>query len=343
MRALWFLLVVALALVGLMALPGCAGTSSANLDNPPSGLSLQPSNPSTRVNERIKFTAISPGGFGGTLQWSASAGSITQDGLFTAPSTPQSVTITASISGGPSTTTTVNVTEGVVVRITPTSGPVLSPGAVMKFAAIVDNAVNNGVVWSATGGTVNSEGQFVAGGVGPYTVTARSVEDNDISVSVSGEIVDSPRVRVNVEGRGEYVIALDRGAAPGTVTNFVNLVARNFYDGIIIHRYVAGFVVQMGDPLTKTLPLDDPAIGTGGPGYTIPFENSPLRHNKYAVAMALNAVRSDTAGSQFYIALEPQPTLDDDYCVFGNVVEGQAVVDTLRRGDRILSARTEAP
>ncbi|MBX3096733.1 MAG: peptidylprolyl isomerase [Fimbriimonadaceae bacterium] len=343
MRSLWLVLITLASLLGIgIFATGCAGTS-AEFSNPPTGLSLNPSNPSVRVRQSIKFTAISPGGFGGTLTWSASAGSITQDGLFTAPATTQNVVVTASIAGGPSTSTNVAVTDGVSVVLTETSAPVLCPTAEFKFTAVVGNAVNNGVVWSATGGTVNSEGQFVADGSGPYSVTARSVEDTTVSATLSGQIVDSPNVRFTIQGKGSFVIALDRASAPGTVTNFVNLVAREFYDGILIHRFEPGFVIQMGDPQTKTLNINDPRIGQGGPGYNIPFENSPLRNIKYSVAMALSGPRTDTAGSQFYVNLDDNPELDGDYCVFGNVIVGQSVIDSLIRGNRILSARTELP
>ncbi|MER3496784.1 MAG: peptidylprolyl isomerase, partial [Armatimonadota bacterium] len=91
---------------------------------------------------------------------------------------------------------------------------------------------------------------------------------------------------MEIEGRGEIIVALHPSEAPNTCANFVSLINESFYDGIIFHRYEPGFVVQGGDPLTKTLPLTDPSIGTGGPGYTIPFESNNLRNEKYSLAMA---------------------------------------------------------
>ena len=132
---------------------------------------------------------------------------------------------------------------------------------------------------------------------------------------------------------------LDPAQAPITSANFVTLVNKGFYDGIKFHRYVAGFVIQGGDPQTKTLPIDDPAIGTGGPGDTIPFEANSLLHLKYSLAMASTGVMVG-GGSQFYICLEDQPTLDGKYAVFGTTTSGQAIVDALRVGDTILSAIT---
>jgi cyclophilin family peptidyl-prolyl cis-trans isomerase len=132
-----------------------------------------------------------------------------------------------------------------------------------------------------------------------------------------------------VTEKGEIVVELDPGAAPETVSNFVFLARGGFYDGLTFHRVVPDFVVQGGDPLGS---------GTGGPGYTVPAEIE-LEHVKGAIAMArrgdnVNPERA-SSGSQFYITLEETPQLDGAYTVFGEVVEGMDVVESIAQGDGI--------
>ncbi|MEO0248654.1 MAG: peptidylprolyl isomerase, partial [candidate division WOR-3 bacterium] len=105
-------------------------------------------------------------------------------------------------------------------------------------------------------------------------------------------------VRLTIEGKGDVYLKLFPKEAPKTCAHFLKLVKQKFYDGIRFHRVVPKFVVQAGDPLTKTHPLDDPRIGTGGPGYTIEFEPNPLKHEKGSVGMA-RAQDPNSAGSQF--------------------------------------------
>lgn len=127
--------------------------------------------------------------------------------------------------------------------------------------------------------------------------------------------------------KGQIVMELDALYAPKHVNNFVFLAKEGFFDGLTFHRYVAGFIIQGGDPL---------GVGTGGPGYRIPAEIG-LLHEKGAVAMARqgDAVnpQKKSSGSQFYITLEAASHLDGDYSVFGKVVEGFDVVQQLRGGD----------
>jgi peptidyl-prolyl cis-trans isomerase B (cyclophilin B) len=131
--------------------------------------------------------------------------------------------------------------------------------------------------------------------------------------------------------KGHIVVELDPGAAPETVNNFVFLARGGFYDNLTFHRVVPDFVIQGGDPLGS---------GTGGPGYTVPAEID-LEHVKGAVAMArrsddVNPERA-SSGSQFYITLEATPHLDGAYTVFGEVVEGMDVVESIAQGDVIES------
>ncbi len=113
--------------------------------------------------------------------------------------------------------------------------------------------------------------------------------------------------------------------APNTVANFIKLAEKDFYDGLTFHRVVPGFVVQGGDPAGN---------GTGGPGYTIKAEFNDRKHLKGTVAMA-RAGHPDSAGSQFYICLAPQPALDGKYTVFGQVTEGMDVVHEIEKGDKM--------
>ena len=130
-------------------------------------------------------------------------------------------------------------------------------------------------------------------------------------------------------------IDLFDGSAPQTVANFKTLAARKFYKGMVVHRVVPETLVQMGDPLSRK--KDRSATGTGGPGYTIPAEIG-RKHIRGAVAMAalpptLNPARVSN-GSQFYIVLRPQPELDKDYTVFGQVTSGLDFLDSISRRGR---------
>jgi cyclophilin family peptidyl-prolyl cis-trans isomerase len=128
-----------------------------------------------------------------------------------------------------------------------------------------------------------------------------------------------------VTSKGTIELSLDAKAAPTTVNNFVFLARDRYYDGLTFHRVEPGFVIQGGDP---------EGTGTGGPGYTIPDEASGLAHVKGALAMAKSA-EPDSAGSQFYITLAPQPALDGKYTVFGAVTSGADVVAAIAVGDTI--------
>ncbi len=119
--------------------------------------------------------------------------------------------------------------------------------------------------------------------------------------------------------------------APNTVANFEKLANGGFYDNLNFHRVVPGFVVQGGDPNGD---------GTGGPGYKIKAEFNERKHLVGTLAMA-RSQSPDSAGSQFYICLEPQPSLDRNYTVFGQVTEGMEHVKIIRRGDKMKSVRVE--
>lgn len=128
--------------------------------------------------------------------------------------------------------------------------------------------------------------------------------------------------------KGVVEIELDVVNAPLTVANFVRLVGQGFYDGLPVHRVVPAFVVQMGDPRGDN---------EGGPGYTIRDELNQTPFLRGTVGMALDW--ADTGGSQFFIALLPQPHLDARYTAFGRIVSGMDVVDRLEQGDVLRRVR----
>ncbi len=174
-------------------------------------------------------------------------------------------------------------------------------------------------------------------------------------LAASAAAVGSPTRRAPAAGpevtletsKGDVVLALDAAKAPITVANFVKLVKAGFYDGLLVHRVEPGFVVQAGDPGTMGMTLSDlqralssspPAVGGGGPGWSIPLEQTGLLHDRGVIAMA-RSQSPDSAGSQFYITLGAAHHLDGGYAVFGAVAQGMDVVDALVVGDRIVSAK----
>jgi peptidyl-prolyl cis-trans isomerase B (cyclophilin B) len=131
--------------------------------------------------------------------------------------------------------------------------------------------------------------------------------------------------------KGEFTIDLFGEAAPIATANFVALARCGFYDGISFHRVIADFVIQAGDPQTKTNRGDFDGLGAGGPGYrfTIEAPADGLNYDPYVVAMA-NAGGTDTNGSQFFINLaDLDAQLPRSYTIFGLVIAGTEVVDTI--------------
>jgi peptidyl-prolyl cis-trans isomerase B (cyclophilin B) len=137
--------------------------------------------------------------------------------------------------------------------------------------------------------------------------------------------------------KGTIRLNLFEKDAPKTVANFVDLAKKGFYDGTTFHRVIPGFMIQGGDPLSKTLPKGDPRVGTGGPGYRIACETAgnPQKHTPGTLSMA--HAGKDTGGSQFFITHVATPHLDGKHTVFGRVVsaEDKKVVDAIAGGDKI--------
>lgn len=137
--------------------------------------------------------------------------------------------------------------------------------------------------------------------------------------------------------KGDIVLELFRDKAPLTTLNFLTLVKEGFYDGIVFHRVIPGFMAQFGDPLSKD-PEKQALWGTGGPGYAIADEFSPeLRHDDAGILSMANS-GPNTGGSQVFITYAPQPHLDGKHAVFGKVVSGMDVLTQITNGDKIISA-----
>jgi len=132
--------------------------------------------------------------------------------------------------------------------------------------------------------------------------------------------------------KGAIKLELFPEEAPLTVTNFVNLARRGYYDGLKFHRVIANFMIQGGDPT---------GTGSGGPGYKFEDEFSPkLRHDAPGILSMANA-GPGTNGSQFFITHVPTPHLDGKHSVFGKVITGQDVVDAISKGDTINTVTIE--
>lgn len=163
----------------------------------------------------------------------------------------------------------------------------------------------------------------------------KSVKQNEANMNESTADVDIdedviPIVTMEMEDGGEVTVELYPSIAPNTVNNFIALVEDGFYDGLIFHRVIPGFMVQGGDP---------EGTGMGGPGYEIKGEFSNngfanrLKHDRGVLSMA-RSQDPDSAGSQFFIMTAQAEHLDDDYAAFGKVSEGMDVIDEIVEVER---------
>ncbi|MDU2123759.1 MAG: peptidylprolyl isomerase [Clostridium celatum] len=155
------------------------------------------------------------------------------------------------------------------------------------------------------------------------TSSQNTEKENETTVESTGEL---PVATIKVKDFGTIKAELYPDKAPNTVNNFISLANSGFYDGLIFHRVIEGFMNQGGDP---------DGVGTGGPGYSIKGEfsnngytNNDLKHTAGVLSMA-RANDPDSAGSQFFIMAEEAPHLDGDYAAFGKVTEGMDVVEAI--------------
>lgn len=148
--------------------------------------------------------------------------------------------------------------------------------------------------------------------------------------------MSNPIVTIEMENGDIIKAELYPDVAPNTVNNFISLVKNKFYDGIIFHRVIRGFMIQGGDPQ---------GIGIGGPGYSIKGEfkmngvQNDLKHTRGVLSMA-RSMAPDSAGSQFFIMHEDAPHLDGKYAAFGKVIEGIEVVDKIAK---CMTGRNDKP
>jgi len=135
--------------------------------------------------------------------------------------------------------------------------------------------------------------------------------------------------------KGKMEVSFFEEDAPGTVENFVKLSKEGFYDGLAFHRVIPDFVIQGGCPYSKD--MNDPRIGTGGPGYKIKCELTGGNQYHDQGVMSMAHAGRNTGGSQFFICHSRINTkhLDRQHTCFGKVTEGLGVIDRIRKGDRI--------
>ena len=138
-------------------------------------------------------------------------------------------------------------------------------------------------------------------------------------------MAQNPIVTIEMENGGVIKAELYPDVAPNSVNNFISLVQKGFYDGLIFHRVIPGFMIQGGCP---------DGTGMGGPGYSIRGEfaqngfANDLAHDRGVLSMA-RAMHPNSAGSQFFIMVEKAPHLDGEYAAFGKVIEGMDVADAI--------------
>ncbi|EEG73009.1 peptidyl-prolyl cis-trans isomerase, cyclophilin-type [[Clostridium] hylemonae DSM 15053] len=150
-----------------------------------------------------------------------------------------------------------------------------------------------------------------------------------------GMTMANPIVTFEMENGDVMKAELYPDIAPNTVNNFISLVGKGYYDGLIFHRVISGFMIQGGCP---------DGTGTGGPGYNIKGEfsqngfSNDLKHGEGVLSMA-RAMHPDSAGSQFFIMHKNSPHLDGSYAAFGKIIEGMDVVNKIAAADTDYSDR----
>jgi len=175
------------------------------------------------------------------------------------------------------------------------------------------------------GGPPPGSGALPTSGNGLYQGSGNPVDPNQ----------PDPIARIDTN-KGSIRIRLFRQYAPKTVDNFMDLVNRGFYNGLTFHRVEPGFCIQGGDPSGNGSGIFlDPQ--SRQPRF-LPIEASPnLKHNAPGVVAMAHAQSLDSGSCQFYITLAPEPSLDNQYTIFGGVIEGMNVVNTIEKGDKIMS------
>ena len=171
---------------------------------------------------------------------------------------------------------------------------------------------------------------FVLAGCGSAKQGENKDNKNSAKTDYPATVKENPIVTITMDNDEKIVIELEPSVAPNTVANFISLVDKGFYDGLIFHRVIPDFMIQGGDPS---------GTGTGGPEYSIKgefssndFENN-LKHERGVISMARSS-DPDSAGSQFFIMVKESTQLDGEYAAFGKVLEGMETVDAIVGVDR---------
>jgi peptidyl-prolyl cis-trans isomerase B (cyclophilin B) len=148
-------------------------------------------------------------------------------------------------------------------------------------------------------------------------------------------------MRITVEGKGNVFIKLFTDRAPKATGQIIRLARQGFYDGQRFHRVITSpkpYLVQIGDPGSRSKDPDDPSVGQGGSGSRVAYEETGFTNDKGFVGLAADPQDRNSGDSQFYILLDKHPFLDGKYTVFGQVVGGgMDVVRRIAKGDRVSS------
>lgn len=172
-----------------------------------------------------------------------------------------------------------------------------------------------------------------------YVILAEVFDSNTITFVRRKKMAQNPIVTITMENGDVIKAELYPEIAPNTVNNFISLIKKNFYDGLIFHRVIKGFMLQGGDP---------EGSGMGGPGYGIKGEFSSngfkndLKHTEGVLSMA-RSMMPNSAGSQFFIMHKTSPHLDGDYAAFGKVTEGLEIVNKIAETETDWNDRPTTP
>ncbi|MGO4548384.1 peptidylprolyl isomerase [Paenibacillus sp. 2TAB23] len=203
----------------------------------------------------------------------------------------------------------------------------------LTFALVLVAAGCGGTKSTNNGSTTGSDGGNTAAATNPPTEAP--AEDGPVLLGSDKH----PVVTIQLSNDKVIKLELYPEVAPNSVNNFISLINKSFYDGVIFHRVIPGFMIQGGDP---------DGTGMGGPGYSIPgefnsngFENK-LKHTRGILSMA-RTQDPDTGGSQFFIMVADAPSLDNEYAAFGKVTEGMEAVDEIVNQTTGANDRPESP
>jgi peptidylprolyl isomerase len=187
---------------------------------------------------------------------------------------------------------------------------------IRSIALVVIGVIVIAVVWGLI-----SKSKSAAGTADAPAVTSKQYAS---APAMTIDVTKQYFATVKLVKGGEFVIQLFPDKAPITVNSFVFLANDGFYNGVTFHRVIDGFMAQTGDPT---------GMGDGGPGYEFVNEISDLTFDKAGVVGMARTPAPDTNGSQFFITFGPASSLDGDYTVFGQVIEGMDVVNGITRRD----------